>query len=201
MAFANTYKADRPLSVTPNAGKKLTGRVLTAGEFSFEVRAADGTVVSSGMNDAAGNVKFDAITLDAAGVYEYTLAEKAGSEVGVTYDAATYRMTVTVTDKGDGTLCAKVAYADASGNALAGADRPTFVNAYTSSEPGSNPGPTPTPTPGDGGNGGGTTTPGGSSPKTGDATVDAAVLVGAGVAGTAALAGGAALLLRRRREE
>ena len=203
MAFANTYKADKPLSVTPNAGKKLTGRALTAGEFSFEVRDADGTVVSSGMNDAAGNVKFDAITLDAAGVYEYTLAEKVGSEAGVTYDAATYRMTVTVTDKGDGTLCAKVAYADASGNTLAGADRPTFVNAYTSSEPGPNPNPepTPTPTPGDGGNGGGTTTPGGSSPKTGDATADVAVLAGVGVAGATALAGGAALLLRRRREE
>ena len=220
MAFANTYKADRPLSIMPNAGKALTGRALAAGEFSFEVRDADGTTVSCGLNDAAGNVKFDAITLGEAGVYEYTMVELAGDATGVTYDTTTYRMTVTVADNGDGTLSAKVAYTDASGNALVGATRPTFVNTYESSDPDPDPTPTPdpsptptptptpspapdpTPTPSDGGNGGGTDGGnGGASPKTGDASTDAAALVVAGVAGAAALAGGAALLLRRRREE
>lgn len=127
--FTNAYEA-APVSVVLVANKQLTGRDLAADEFDFTLSDAEGAVVSQASNSAEGGVAFDPITFDEPGVYEFTISELAGSAKGVTYDDATYAVTVTVTDDGAGALHAEVAYGTDDGAV------PTFVNAYTPPSPG-----------------------------------------------------------------
>ena len=110
--FTNTY------SVTPTdfvvtdqvkTVKRLTGRDLAAGEFTFDL-LEDGVVVASGTNDANGNVALSPIRYEAPGTHTYTLREACpnalGLYKGVTYDGTTYTVVTTVSDNGDGTLTA-----------------------------------------------------------------------------------------------
>lgn len=122
--FTNVYEA-APVSVALAANKQLTGRDLAADEFDFTLSDAEGTVVSQASNSAEGGVAFDPIAFDEPGVYEFTISELAGSAEGVTYDDATYAVTVTVTDDGAGALHAEVAYGTDDGTV------PTFANTYT----------------------------------------------------------------------
>lgn len=112
--FANAYKAEPvSYSVTQDVkvSKTLTGRDLRAGEFAFEL-VENGDVVAIASNDAEGNVRFDALTYDAAGTHTYVVREVQGSLGGVTYDAREHVVTVAVTDDGSGRLCAKATSAD-----------------------------------------------------------------------------------------
>lgn len=122
--FTNVYEA-APVSVALVANKRLTGRDLVADEFDFTLSDAEGAVVSQASNSAEGGVAFDPIAFDEPGVYEFTISELAGSAEGVTYDDATYAVTVTVTDDGAGALHAEVAYGTDDGTV------PTFANTYT----------------------------------------------------------------------
>lgn len=64
--FVNNYTADFDGvdNITLKAKKELTGRSLTAGEFSFSVTDEDGKVVSTGTNDADGNINFSSFGFD-----------------------------------------------------------------------------------------------------------------------------------------
>lgn len=68
----------------------------------------DGNVVSSAKNDENGAVAFDTISFDKAGTYNYTVTEAAGSDETITYDNTVYKVTITVTDDGNGSLSASV---------------------------------------------------------------------------------------------
>lgn len=110
--FANTYGvAPTDSSVTDQVKtvKRLTGRDLAAGEFTFEL-LEDGVVVASGTNDVNGNVTLNPIRYEAPGTHTYMLREACpnalGLYKGVTYDGATYIVVTTVSDNGDGTLTA-----------------------------------------------------------------------------------------------
>jgi len=110
--FTNTYGvAPTDSSVTDQVKtvKRLTGRDLAAGEFTFEL-LEDGVVVASGTNDVDGNVALSPIRYEAPGTHTYTLREACpnalGLYKGVTYDGATYTVVTTVSDNGDGTLTA-----------------------------------------------------------------------------------------------
>ena len=110
--FTNTYGvAPTDSSVTDQVKtvKRLTGRDLAAGEFTFEL-LEDGVVVASGTNDANGTVTLDPIRYEAPGTHTYTLREACPNALGtyksVTYDGATYTVVTTVSDNGDGTLTA-----------------------------------------------------------------------------------------------
>lgn len=110
--FTNTYGvAPTDSSVTDQVKtvKRLTGRDLAAGEFTFEL-LEDGVVVASGTNDVNGNVTLNPIRYEAPGTHTYTLREACpnalGLYKGVTYDGATYIVVTTVSDNGDGTLTA-----------------------------------------------------------------------------------------------
>lgn len=107
VTFANSYKA-APTSVSLGAAKRLDGRVLKDGEFTFELKDQDGNVVSSAKNDENGAVAFDTISFDEAGTYNYTVTEAAGSDETITYDNTVYKVTITVTDDGNGSLSASV---------------------------------------------------------------------------------------------
>ena len=111
-AFTNTYGvAPTDSSVTDQVKtvKRLTGRDLAAGEFTFEL-LEDGVTVASGTNDANGNVTLSPIRYEAPGTHTYTLREACpnalGLYKGVTYDGTTYTVVTTVSDNGDGTLTA-----------------------------------------------------------------------------------------------
>ena len=108
--FTNTYGvAPTDSSVTDQVKtvKRLTGRDLAAGEFTFEL-LEDDVVVANGTNDANGTVTLSPIHYEAPGTHTYTLREACpnalGLYKGVTYDGTTYTVVTTVSDNGDGTL-------------------------------------------------------------------------------------------------
>lgn len=110
--FTNTYGAaptDSSVTDQVKTVKRLTGRDLAAGEFTFEL-LEDGVVVASGTNDVDGTVTLSPIRYEAPGTHTYTLREACpnalGLYKGVTYDGTTYTVVTTVSDNGDGTLAA-----------------------------------------------------------------------------------------------
>lgn len=110
--FTNTYgvtPTDSSVTDQVKTVKRLTGRDLAAGEFTFDL-LEDGVVVASGTNDANGTVTLSPIRYEAPGTHTYTLREACpnalGLYKGVTYDGTTYTVVTTVSDNGDGTLAA-----------------------------------------------------------------------------------------------
>ena len=110
--FTNTYgvtPTDSSVTDQVKTVKRLTGRDLAVGEFTFEL-LEDGVVVASGTNDADGTVTLSPIRYEAPGTHTYTLREACpnalGLYKGVTYDGTTYTVVTTVSDNGDGTLTA-----------------------------------------------------------------------------------------------
>lgn len=128
-AFENSYKPNPDeFSVTEQitATKKLTGRGLAAGEFSFELVEGEGAkVVATGTNDADGKITMSKITYDKPGTHTYTLREVNGGTTskGITYSDAEYTIVTTITDNGDGTLSAT--------HELQGDKPATFENSYS----------------------------------------------------------------------
>lgn len=151
--FTNTYKAEGQLggngAVSIKATKTLTNRPMVDGEFTFNVTNANDpndTVVATGTNGANGTIAFDAIdysidqmledvdnglaepkVVDGKNAFTYTYEvteDTASLDDGVSaIDTAGFKITVTVTDNGDGTLGIAVAYPD-------GSDGLTFRNTY-----------------------------------------------------------------------
>lgn len=110
--FTNTYSVtptDSSVTDQVKTVKRLTGRDLAAGEFTFEL-LEDGVVVATGTNDANGTVALSPIRYEAPGTHAYMLREACpnalGLYKGVTYDGTTYTVVTTVSDNGDGTLTA-----------------------------------------------------------------------------------------------
>lgn len=110
--FTNTYSVtptDSSVTDQVKTVKRLTGRDLAAGEFTFDL-LENGVVVANGTNDANGTVTLSPIRYEAPGTHTYTLREACpnalGLYKGVTYDGTTYTVATTVSDNGDGTLTA-----------------------------------------------------------------------------------------------
>ncbi len=91
-----------PTKVEFEFTKKLEGRPLKEGEFSFVLKDKDGNVIETVTNDADGKIKFSALTFKRGeeGVYTYTVEEVKGTEEGVTYDPMVATVTVTVAKDG-----------------------------------------------------------------------------------------------------
>ena len=131
--FRNSYATTEPVSVTLEGTKALTGRDASAGEFGFVVRDAAGATVATGTSAAAEDgeaapISFGTITFAVPGTYDYAVSEVGGGSEkdGVSFDAATFRAQVVVSDNGDGTLSAQVSYPDGP---------VAFKNAYRVVEP------------------------------------------------------------------
>ena len=108
IVFANSYKA-AGTSITFNAAKVLTGRELKKGEFTFELRDANGKVLQTVKNGALTEggyapIAFDPITYDEPGTYDYRIVEAKGDAEGITYDETVFTYHVVVTDDGNGQL-------------------------------------------------------------------------------------------------
>ena len=93
-----------PTKVEFNFTKKLEGRELKEGEFSFVLKDKDGKVIETVKNDASGNIKFSALEFkrgdEETKTYTYTVEEVKGTEAGVEYDKMVATVTVTVTKEG-----------------------------------------------------------------------------------------------------
>lgn len=180
ITFENGYEIVNPGSIVFGASKKLDGRELADGEFTFELKDADGNVLQTATNAADGSVVFDdPVMYTEAGEYTYTVSEKLPEDDdqstdgiqkdNVTYDETVYTATVTVTDSGDGSTSASVSYGNDG-------KLPSFTNTYVKpAEPAPE-------------------EPTDAMPKTGD-TSNVAV-IGLGLAAMALVAGG--VVLRRR---
>lgn len=107
--FNNTYTADS-VQATVEVTKKLVGRTLKANEFEFVLKDERGQALQTKKNTADGSVNFDAFEYKTTGTYHYTIAEKDTKLQGITYDKRMIKVTVTVTDDGNGHLVAKVSY-------------------------------------------------------------------------------------------
>ena len=130
--FKNVY-ATNPVesSVTDQitVTKSLTGRDLTADEFSFELlEIIDKEVkpVETVKNAADGKVTFSAIKYTEIGQHTYKLHEVKGNAGGIDYDDAVYTIVTTIADNGKGQLVATHELKDAKD-----VKSIEFKNAYT----------------------------------------------------------------------
>lgn len=119
LEFENSYQA-KAAEVQLNFSKNLTGRDLKASEFSFQLKNSQGDVVATVTNDDAGNVKFPRLVFGKAGTYDYEVSEVKGDAKGISYDTAVRKVSVEVTDDGQGELHAKTSIDGSS----------TFANTY-----------------------------------------------------------------------
>lgn len=147
IVFANSYKA-AGTSITFNAAKVLTGRELAKGEFTFELRDANGKVLQTVKNGALTEggyapIAFDPITYDEPGTYDYRIVEVKGDAEGITYDETVFTYHVVVTDDGNGQLQVEWTVGETGA--------PVFQNVYVKPE---DPKPADPAKPADPGNGG-----------------------------------------------
>ena len=141
----NTYSASGSLNLTAKKTLTTTETPLTEGQFTFELRDKDGTVLQTKTNDADGNVTFDEIKyslvkdntdkkVDDTGEYQYTVNEVKGNAAGYTYDDTIYTINATVTDAGNGTLTVTpVIHSSKATSEDATVTGMEFTNTYTTS--------------------------------------------------------------------
>lgn len=122
-------------SAVIKAKKVLEGGTFKAGQFSFELKDAEGKVLQTVTNDAEGNVSFN-VDYNKANTYTYTISEVVpeGAENNVkdhiTYDTVGHNVTVNVTiDNKNEQLDTVVKYDDDS------QVPPTFINKYSTTLP------------------------------------------------------------------
>ena len=111
-----------PITAEFNFTKRLEGRELTAGEFTFALKDSDNVVIATATNDADGKIKFSPVEYTnkagekvtalkykkgQEGTYTYSVTEVKGTDATVTYD--TMKAEVTVTVSHDGTAKALIA--------------------------------------------------------------------------------------------
>ena len=118
--FNNTF--------TPNAtnasielDKKLDGRDLVDGEFSFDLY--EGSNKLQTVTNKNGKVAFDSISYKEVGEHTYTIKEVKGDNSTITYDESEKQVTVKVTRDGDN-LKTEVVYPESK----------TFNNKFTPNE-------------------------------------------------------------------
>lgn len=112
-SFTNEYKVTGT-SATITGTKRLSGRGLADGEFTFELLDEQRKQVATTTNDAGGNLSFG-LDYDKPGEHTYTVREvvpDGGMADGVTYDTREFSAHVRVTDNGTGALEASVTYPD-----------------------------------------------------------------------------------------
>lgn len=132
---AEIWVYDAPLEgkATIKAKKVLKGGTFKKGQFSFELKDAEGKVLQTKTNDAEGNVSFS-VEYNKAGTYTYTISEVVpeGAENNVkdhiTYDATPRDVTVKVTN-GTNKLETEVTCDSDSKTP------PTFTNKYSTTLP------------------------------------------------------------------
>ena len=103
--FATTYKTatspddPQPASVPLGAEVTLDGKTPGDGVFTFLLKDEAGTLLQTKTN-IGNSVKFDPLSLDKEGIYNYTISMQAGTDSGIAYDKTVYKVKVNV-ERGD----------------------------------------------------------------------------------------------------
>ena len=98
-----TRENNVPVPLEFNYTKRLEGRELTAGEFSFVLKDKDNKVLQTVTNDKDGHIKFEKLLFnkdDLGKTFTYTVEEVAGKDASITYDTMKATVTVKVTKEG-----------------------------------------------------------------------------------------------------
>ncbi|MCB5953519.1 Spy0128 family protein [Enterococcus sp. CWB-B31] len=103
VVFSNSY-ANTTASIVLQSRKLLTGKELTADQFSFELIDSTDTVIETVQNDADGIINFSELEYTTSGVYEYTIREVNDEQPNITYDDHEIKVTVTVTEENEGLI-------------------------------------------------------------------------------------------------
>ena len=102
--FDNTYTINDTEEVTLKATKKLSGRDMLSGEFSFGLYE-NGKHIETVKNDRNGEIVFSTLTYTKPETHIYTVKEIIPDDkLGVDYDTTEYTVTVYITDNGVGGL-------------------------------------------------------------------------------------------------
>ena len=107
ITFHNKYEA-KGTTVSIGAVKRLTGKELKDGQFTFQLKDESGKVIDEAKNDKTGAVSFKALEFDKAGTYHYTVCEVNDKQDGIRYDSSEKSVTITVKDSTEGYLQAQV---------------------------------------------------------------------------------------------
>ena len=107
ITFTNKYEA-KGTTASIGAVKRLTGKDLKDGQFTFQLKDENGKVIDEAKNDKAGAISFKALEFDKAGTYKYTISEVNDKQKEIKYDTSEKAVTITVKDSGDGYLQAQV---------------------------------------------------------------------------------------------
>lgn len=187
--FTNKYEA-KGTAVSLEAVKRLTGKDLKDGQFTFQLKDGSGAVIDEAANDKDGVIAFKKLSFDKTGTYRYTISEVNDQQKDIKYDDSEKTVVITVKDGGNGVLEASL---EMCGELV-------FTNTYQEKDPSDNPSDDSGNNGGNGGNSGtggnGASTIGGSGTKTGDSSDIALALGLMFIAATTA----GILLVRRRLE-
>ena len=107
ITFTNKYEA-KGTTASIGAVKRLTGKDLKDGQFTFQLKDENGKVIDEAKNDKAGAISFKALEFDKAGTYKYTISEVNDKQKEIKYDTSEKTVTITVKTAGEGYLQAQV---------------------------------------------------------------------------------------------
>lgn len=98
-----------PVKVDLIFTKKLEGRSIIDGEFTFNLLNENGEVLATTTAQADGTITFKDVTFEKAGTYKYKVVEVAGTDETIQYDSTQKEVTITITQDGNAYV-ASVAY-------------------------------------------------------------------------------------------
>ena len=98
-----------PVKVDLIFTKKLEGRSIVDGEFTFNLLNENGEVLATTAAQADGTITFKDVTFEKAGMYKYKVVEVKGTDETIQYDSTQKEVTITVTQDGNAYV-ASVAY-------------------------------------------------------------------------------------------
>ena len=102
--------------VTLNLKKVFEGGELKGDDFEFVAKDANDKVVGTAKNKEDGSITFDTITVDHAGIFNYTITETKGSDKTITYSDKTITATVVVVEKDNALVVEQINYSDGQTN-------------------------------------------------------------------------------------
>ena len=137
--FNNVYQPTGSVTTVVNVVKKMSGQYRLNGfQFAlYDSADLNNEILRSTVTDAQGKAQFQ-LTYAAnrasmtGETYTYYLAEINTGNPNITYDTAVYKVEVTITDNGDGTISAATVIVPHSGGVMEGGN-PTFTNTFVPS--------------------------------------------------------------------
>ena len=105
--FVNRYEVTGSTTTDIAGTKKLSGKAMQAGEFTFLLLDAQNRQIAQTANDISGSFVFEDVQLDKLGEHIFTVVEKNDGALGMIYDIRSYTVKIMVEDNGQGGMRVK----------------------------------------------------------------------------------------------